>query len=108
MGHAATKADRRRWWDGEGMTTLTEFLLARIKEDKAAATAAIGHQVTIGTDWADVSVQHHIARWSSARVLAECETKRRIVEYAAKVDMPPNEYLSGWDTACFFIIKELV
>ena len=41
--------------------TLTEFLLARIAEDEAAANVA--------------------HRESPARVLAECEAKRRIVEF---------------------------
>jgi hypothetical protein len=84
--------------------TLTEFLLARIAEDEAVASAA-----SIGRHWTwdgpDLLSDHigafrlpeciidteganppdpegagvHIARWDPARVLAECEAKRRIV-----------------------------
>jgi hypothetical protein len=46
--------------------TLTDFLLARIEEDAAAATG------TGPSPWA------HDLAWH-ARVLAECEAKRRIV-----------------------------
>lgn len=83
--------------------TLTEFLLARIAEDEAAARAVIplGRPLEGGAAarWAVVgrtvgdasgyvvaysvegeSPRRHIARWDPARVLAECEAKRRIVE----------------------------
>lgn len=64
------------------MTTLTEFLLARIAEDEEAAgrLPADGHRVAdgrvlsvagTGAGWPD--------RWNPVRVLAECEAKRRIV-----------------------------
>ena len=46
--------------------TLTEFLLARIAADEAAAD---------DVDWDDYNPLHQ-----PARVLAECEAKRRIVE----------------------------
>jgi len=81
----------------ENAVTLTEFLLARIAEDKAEAKAA--GQVESSQWWVDgpaqVSGKHwvyatgekferrevadHIARHDPARVLAECEAKRRIV-----------------------------
>lgn len=97
--------------------TLTEFLLARIAEDEAAARAATGaavfsHQtgswqfetvsgpgyessiVFAVTDsgaktqaadltaaWEGQERGEHIARWDPARVLAECEAKRRIVSH---------------------------
>jgi hypothetical protein len=80
--------------------TLTEFLLARIAEDEAMATAAVdggGLNWTvqyggcrIEDDLGSVVVYDegsptedeaaHIARWDPARVLAECEAKRRIVK----------------------------
>src|SRR5688572_20799212 len=71
--------------------TLTEFLLARLTEDEAAARAAAGeHGVYPGTWWGQeaggepsgVSSEDgaHIARHDPARVLAECEAKRRIVD----------------------------
>ena len=83
--------------------TLTEFLLARIAEDEETARAADGprwfhHDKVVtfeafGPDsgWVDASSPisvdtrangWHIVRWSPARVLAECEAKRQIVEMA--------------------------
>jgi hypothetical protein len=83
------------------MSELTDFLLARITEDGAVARA------TSGQPWSATvprmvhadggfriksryvaSTDHdedraHIARWDPARVLAECEAKRRIVEFYA-------------------------
>ena len=80
--------------------TLADFLLARITEDEAAAreastgyagrrhwladkgSLAIGDRtggvVAYEVDFAPART--HIARHDPARVLAECETKRRIVE----------------------------
>ena len=82
------------------MTTLTEFLLARITEDEAVARRATGAERT-GNWWLDpdeggvtevscLDVQGfitavdvdaaHIARHDPARVLADCDAKRRIVK----------------------------
>jgi len=88
-------------------SSLTDFLLARIAEDEAAATAIYDHDRWIveeddnGDEWVtevDRADQHwrvamlrrtgvadHIARHDPARVLAECEARRRIVEYAHSV-----------------------
>lgn len=71
------------------MTTLTEFLLARIAEDEAVATEAFRiaeaadpgaeqthlrlNEVGGNSGYEEVTVGAH-------RVLAECEAKRRIVE----------------------------
>lgn len=52
---------------------LSEFLLARIAEDEAMARDAQAANI-------DTVVHEHIERWDPARVLAECEAKRRIVE----------------------------
>ena len=77
--------------------TLTDFLIARITEDEAGAKAAVlGHWDAIegpSGDWwvehahlADIALDlhgenaRHIARHDPARVLAECEAKRRILE----------------------------
>jgi hypothetical protein len=83
------------------MSELADFLLARIAEDEAVARA------TSGQPWSATvprmvhadggfriksryvaSTDHdedraHIARWNPARVLAECEAKRRIIEAAS-------------------------
>lgn len=82
------------------VVNLTEFLLARIAEDEAVARGAIeGHPARSASWWDDqddedgpmpslgidgsCSLQQalHIARFDPARVLAECEAKRRIVEW---------------------------
>ena len=84
------------------MTTLPEFLTDRIADDEAAAhkpPPGVGEAATwshLGRPLLDGSLailgEHHavaqarpdwawhIARWDPARVLAECEAKRRIVE----------------------------
>jgi hypothetical protein len=82
------------------VTTLADFLLARIAEDeadarRAAAADGLGPVWRAGTKWEDMAgiyanggevadmpdtdVAPHIARWDPARVLAECDAKRRIV-----------------------------
>ncbi len=64
--------------------TPTGFLLARIAEDEAVARAAMvmGQGVdTIGTHSLPEFAEH-VTAWQPARVLAECEAKRQIVEDA--------------------------
>lgn len=106
--------------------TLSEFLLARIAEDEAVARAATEgpwecanvHQsyrvqtvkrcgaspeplaITMDSeglsDSIDATDGEHVARWNPARVLAECEAKRRIVmlhHCAPAVGEP-------WDPVC--------
>jgi hypothetical protein len=120
--------------------TLTEFLLARIAEDEAAARLAIpprwddaestphwrhdgnpsgafmAGQMVIGqaSSWREVDQDggrfaRHIVRWDPARVLAECEAKRRIIEWASSEGMPnpDSEYSRGWLTAGYFILRSL-
>lgn len=62
-------------------TDLAGFLLARIAEDERYATHAAGMMMGFeaGTDGIA-----HINRWRPARVLAECETKRRLIELGDK------------------------
>lgn len=73
---------------------LVEFLNARIADDKREARAAISGQADPENGWGvegravtpHVGIIHegvqraHVAKWNPARVLAECEAKRRIVE----------------------------
>lgn len=77
------------------MSDLTDFLLARIAEDEeaAGALAADGHREAdgrvlsvsgTGVDWPD--------RWNPARVLAECEAKRRIVETAVHLRAEQDQH----------------
>jgi len=82
------------------MTDLTEFLLARIGDDEAAARAAIGssaadwqqdrYRVVFGGEWevaeANVQTAAHIARHDPARVLAQCAAYREIVALHSAYD----------------------
>lgn len=77
------------------MTDVAEFLQARIAEDEAAVAAILRQRPTWTADNTEVRdapsltiafvrgdyAAEHIARWDPARVLAECESKRRIVEW---------------------------
>ena len=101
--------------------TLTDFLLARIAEDEAAARRCAeafpppwdvsdrGHSATVKADepnfWTVTELPQspsldgwlgdyldHIAWHDPARVLAECEAKRRIVEVARYAPDGPG----GW------------
>lgn len=62
--------------------TLTEFITARLDEDEAVARGA-ARDGEGAIDWAGESgpTDVHIARHDPARVLAEVEAKRRIVEH---------------------------
>lgn len=97
--------------------SLTDFLLARIAEDAAVAAGAYRDSVddegvcheswtdaTTAVMWGDTAaisgleadyLSNHIARHDPARVLAECEAKRRIVERCSAVDYAmPSTYLA--------------
>lgn len=74
------------------MTTLTEFLLARIAEDESRARSAVSALsdwdcwAAVGSDAITIrkyEVGAHIAHQSPGRVLAECERNRQIVAFAA-------------------------
>jgi hypothetical protein len=83
-----------------GVNDLADFLLARIDEESSLASAAdrdaqtrgpITDELRAGPDDRRVA---HMFRWSPARVIADCEGKRRIVEdYLAQL----NSHRSGWD-----------
>lgn len=87
--------------------TLTEFLLARITEEQSIAHAAIddgahwahlgdGHIIqgdtglTVSSGWLQmphrIEAADHIALWDPARVLAECEIKRWMVDIFGVTD----------------------
>lgn len=75
--------------------TIPEFLLARVAEDEEDARDAYyeGQQwapeeeavIAVDKDWDPIMFldrkcdARHAANWSPARVLAECEAKRRII-----------------------------
>jgi hypothetical protein len=64
--------------------TLAEFLLARIAEDEKAARdeeeSAPELEGARQRPYVDFPLRGHLDRHTPARVLAECEAKRRIVE----------------------------
>lgn len=73
--------------------TLTEFLLARIAEDEAAARRAIAGDVNeLPFIACQCGRKIHLGVSSPARVLAECEAKRRVAE-----DYGPGAYFNGSD-----------
>lgn len=101
------------------MSDLTDFLLARIAEDEAVANSA-----NSGARWEswnrswdtepqrDIAAggvrlfavptmyDEHIARHDPARVLAECEAKRRIVERHDVVDAAGGCAFCGEPAPC--------
>jgi len=84
--------------------TLTEFLLARIAEDEGAARDAYydgqrwvsEEEVVVAADKELDPVlyldrkrdAHHAQNWPPARVLAECEAKRRLVRWCGQWGEP--------------------
>ncbi len=65
------------------MTTLTDFLLARIAEDEDAALAphaSVRADRLADMDRIEYDQDRGYARLGIGRLLAECEAKRRIVE----------------------------
>lgn len=81
--------------------TLTDFLLARFREDEVVARGAIlwDHEswtnepvntVSLGATRVQIAsapdfIGEHVARHDPARVLAECEAKRRLVTVAGHI-----------------------
>lgn len=66
--------------------TLTEFLLARVAEDEAAIRACGYDWTEIGEDMARELRPGAPIVFSEARMLAECEAKRKIVRLHAPDD----------------------
>jgi hypothetical protein len=85
---------------------LVDFLLARIAEDEAVAHGAVRWSEG-ATQWASDGEPdwQHIARWDPARVLAECESKRRIV--AELTDMAEQDEMGYHDRAPLFALGVL-
>lgn len=75
------------------MDELVEFLRARYDEDEAVAQDALNDVVPFHTaiqrlyqgGWHSERSAHHIDRQAPARVLAEVEAKRRIVDHHARI-----------------------
>ena len=83
--------------EGAAVTDLTEFLLARIAEDEAVAERGRRHNGR-GTFEND---NYGCLLVDPARILAECEAKRRIVEDAIAADDhdPSDAYADGYRCA---------
>jgi hypothetical protein len=87
--------------------TLAEFLLARIADDEATATAvtfaAAEARDFEGGGWYAIECnsaenETHWYRWTPERVLAECEAKRRIVAahpLTTHLEIIPDEEWDG-------------
>jgi hypothetical protein len=76
------------------VVTLTDFLLARIAEDETRAPLVDQCPYNLGDiteeeDWAGV-------HWTSARVLAECEAKRRIVGLIEDIKSAEKAAFDEW------------
>ena len=87
------------------MTTLSEFLLARITEDEAAARELIDN----GPEWMEEAVSFGA---NPDRVLAECEARRRIVEGLHNIlgdapDQADGTALRGYVEALWVVVQEL-
>lgn len=69
------------------MSDLTEFLLARVAEDEADASAASEHRLWVISQADDriVNDAGHMQRFMPSRILAECEAKRRIVSLCSPI-----------------------
>ena len=98
--------------EGRGMT-LTEFLLERIAEDEEIVRYLLGDYAEHAAAWSnpatgvvdvgdpgvdglipvgDGPLAKHISHWDPARVLAECEAKRRIVDFSRLMDDRSREF----------------
>ena len=102
--------------------TLPDFLLARIAEDEVAIRRAsmfpprwvarpddVGQPIIAGSFRVATcaeSVMDHIARHDPARVLAECEAKRRVVEMQWH-HLGEDDYAWGMEEAKRQILAEL-
>ncbi len=95
------------------MTTLTDFLLARIAEDEDEARTLLpiydglvaGLKSPMITQ---LALAPHFARHDPARVLAECDAKRRIIErwvHQAEIHLQVDlEQTHGWWTLCLLAL----
>jgi hypothetical protein len=72
----------------EAVTTLADFLLARIADDQAAGEQAVTWPTQNGLAWIGPTPQAAtLLAISGHRMLAECDAKRRIVEAMVEVGL---------------------
>ena len=97
--------------------TLADFLLARISEDEAAAKAATVMRykgddygaAILGRDRDATQAQdEHATRHDPARVLAECDAKRRIVAKAQRADVAMGTGIDPATAAAAFALTEVL
>lgn len=69
---------------------LAEFLLSRIAEDEEAAEAAVRHWHDDCLDAPVAQVELHAYRHAPARVLAECEAKRQVIDWTQTWRIGPS------------------
>jgi len=88
--------------------TLTDFLLARIAEDEAAARHSLDGDIeylpSLTTKHGDVI---YLGVTHPARVLAECAAKRAIL-FDEVPDGPTADYVGGWRDARMEYLRLLV
>lgn len=71
--------------------TITEFLLARIRDDEEGAQLALREGGPGQSPWRlDVDDEYWLMDMSPARALAECEAKRAIVHQQEAWDQDPT------------------
>ncbi|PZR55239.1 hypothetical protein DNL40_02390 [Xylanimonas oleitrophica] len=87
--------------------TLPEFLLARIAEDEAGADDV--HRVGCGASPDEQGYTYPCDCGQPARLLAECEAKRRIVGVNAAPDWPQGDdrYTLGWQDSAHAVLRAL-
>jgi len=88
------------------MTTLAEFLLARIWDDQTIAESARVHVDDLD-GWPAVTAAH-VLRHDPARVLAECEAKRRIVERYRRHERDVTPHGVALDDSARFALEDTV
>lgn len=95
-------------------TTLTDFLLARIAEDEAVATYGGGaHGGIVWNAFGGIDQPETVwvrSRWDTARVLAECEAKRRIVVGLASLGGETSyggEAMESWKHIAKMVVANL-
>jgi hypothetical protein len=86
--------DGRAGEEGDGVTDLSEFLLARIAEDEEVAKRASGDRLRRMSQADDTIIADagFMQTFTTARVLAECEAKRRVVKEHAEADPCDHAY----------------
>jgi hypothetical protein len=105
-------------------TTLSDWLLAQIAEDEAVAREAQGrrsghwtqdgasiydgHPMDEVVDWVYRDAWGHIARHDPARVLAQCEAHRRIVEKAQRAAVAFDHQINPATSAAAMAMDEVL